>query len=82
MTKVLFFASLKEQLQCASMPIDMEEPMQLSEFLKLLAESVDNWQTASNQTSLLYAINQEMVTLDAIVSPGDEVAIFPPVTGG
>jgi len=82
MAKVLFFAALKEQLQCASMSIELTEPMQLSELLKLLAESMDNWQIATSKTSLLYAINQEMVTVEAIVSPGDEIAIFPPVTGG
>lgn len=82
MTKVLFFASLKEQLQCASKLIELTEPMQLSDLLVLLAESMENWQAATSQTSLLYAINQEMVAIDAMVSPGDEVAIFPPVTGG
>jgi len=28
------------------------------------------------------AVNQEMVNLDASVSSGDEVALFPPMTGG
>jgi molybdopterin synthase sulfur carrier subunit len=28
------------------------------------------------------AINQEMATLDNIIKQGDEVAFFPPVTGG
>lgn len=28
------------------------------------------------------AVNQEMAELDAIVAAGDEVALFPPMTGG
>ncbi|MGH6871450.1 MAG: molybdopterin converting factor subunit 1 [Rhizomicrobium sp.] len=28
------------------------------------------------------AVNQEHVAFDAAISPGDEVAFFPPVTGG
>lgn len=28
------------------------------------------------------AVNQEMVELDAAIAPGDEIALFPPMTGG
>jgi sulfur-carrier protein len=28
------------------------------------------------------AVNQTMARMDTAVSPGDEVAFFPPVTGG
>jgi len=28
------------------------------------------------------AVNQDFVGFDAMVQPGDEVALFPPVTGG
>ncbi|MDA2935438.1 MoaD/ThiS family protein [Acidobacteria bacterium AH-259-D05] len=31
---------------------------------------------------LLVAVNQEYASLDASVSPGDEVSFFPPVSGG
>jgi molybdopterin synthase sulfur carrier subunit len=31
---------------------------------------------------VLVAINQEMATLASVVTDGDEVAFFPPVTGG
>ena len=33
-------------------------------------------------TTIRVAINQEMATLDASISPEDEVALFPPMTGG
>jgi molybdopterin synthase sulfur carrier subunit len=32
--------------------------------------------------NLRYAVNQQMVRLDSPVQAGDEVAFFPPVTGG
>ena len=33
-------------------------------------------------TTIRVAINQEMATLDASISSEDEVALFPPMTGG
>jgi molybdopterin synthase sulfur carrier subunit len=32
--------------------------------------------------NLRYAVNQEMAQLDSPLKAGDEVAFFPPVTGG
>ena len=44
------------------------------------------WQQATGQASfpehLLVAVNQEYTDSKASVSDGDEVAFFPPVTGG
>ena len=33
-------------------------------------------------TALRVAVNQEVAALDSPVRPGDEVALFPPMTGG
>lgn len=35
-----------------------------------------------DMTSVRVAVNQELTDLDAPVGPGDEVALFPPMTGG
>ncbi|AQY64478.1 MoaD/ThiS family protein [Pseudomonas veronii] len=35
-----------------------------------------------NETSLMCARNQEMCSVDEPLEAGDEVAFFPPVTGG
>ncbi|MEJ2060914.1 MAG: MoaD/ThiS family protein [Gammaproteobacteria bacterium] len=44
------------------------------------------WQRATGEAELppnvLIAVNQEYATLDQAVNTGDEVAFFPPVTGG
>lgn len=73
--KVLFFASLREQvghsqLQC---------PWQIG----LTPSQV--WQQTT-QTLLpeqvLVACNQEYCELDTLLADGDELAFFPPVTGG
>ena len=41
----------------------------------------DGW-TVLSESRLMCARNQEMCTLDEPVRDGDEIAFFPPVTGG
>jgi molybdopterin synthase sulfur carrier subunit len=41
------------------------------------------WQSAFAEKKLVrIAVNQEMVSAASPIKPGDEVAFFPPVTGG
>ena len=72
---VKYFASLREQLGKS------EETLSLSEN----ASVAEIWHSVSgsdNSENILMAINMEYVKPDACVKTGDEVAFFPPVTGG
>ncbi|MFT6207270.1 MAG: molybdopterin converting factor small subunit, partial [Colwellia sp.] len=42
----------------------------------------NDWQHYLTNNSLLCAVNHQMVNNDFLVKAGDEVAFFPPVTGG
>ena len=44
--------------------------------------SPDHAQVLDNPAGLKAAINQSYADPDATIMPGDEVALFPPVTGG
>jgi len=74
--KVLYFASLREEIGRGSDTIDVQESLQISQL----------WKKVTGQNSmpdtLLAAINQEYTGSDTLVNDGDEVAFFPPVTGG
>ncbi len=74
--KVRYFASLKDRLQRAEDELSAEDIVCVR----------DVWIKANPQINLpgnvLAAVNMEYVTLDASVKEGDEVAFFPPVTGG
>ena len=74
--KVLYFASLKELLGRGEELVNVEG---LS-----TVEDVWNHVSAGQNVSqqVLYSINQEYATADSLVKAGDEVAFFPPVTGG
>lgn len=74
--KVLFFASLRDTIGRASDEIDAAN---ISTVTDVWAAVADGEAMPSN---LLMAINQDYVKADASVQDNDEVAFFPPVTGG
>ena len=47
-----------------------------------LAAQIDRWALALEDGKLLAAVNQTLVSIDHPLTDGDEVAFFPPVTGG
>jgi molybdopterin synthase sulfur carrier subunit len=82
MIKVLFFAQLKEQLGCSEYNLDINSSVSIDWLREQLANQDDNWQECMQNGKLLMAVNQELVSNEALVNDGDEVAFFPPVTGG
>ncbi|MDH5517135.1 MAG: molybdopterin converting factor subunit 1 [Gammaproteobacteria bacterium] len=73
---VKFFASLREQIGQSDLSISCDNA----------PTALQVWQQASSQPSMpaniLCAINMEYVEPNTLVNDGDEVAFFPPVTGG
>lgn len=82
MIKVLFFAQLKEQLGCSEYNLDINSSVSIDWLREQLANQDDKWQECMQNGKLLMAVNQELVSSEALVNDGDEVAFFPPVTGG
>lgn len=82
MIKVLFFAGLREALGCAEFEMTLDRPQSVSAIKKSLGEKLAGAETLLNQDNILCALNQEMVKPETVVSDGDELAFFPPVTGG
>ena len=82
MIKVVFFAALREQLNCSELSLSSENLATVADVKAQLASKDDKWQHVFANTSLLSAVNQDMVNSEQTIKPGDEVAFFPPVTGG
>lgn len=81
--KILYFASLRELLGCGSENIDLPPDVtDVCGLLGLLAGRGGEWEKLATVKNLRYAVNQEMAALDSSLKAGDEVAFFPPVTGG
>ena len=79
--KILYFAGLKEALGLPGETIDLPAGVATVGGLRdwLVGLGRDQLATAKN---LRCAVNQDMAKLDATIKDGDEVAFFPPVTGG
>ncbi len=82
MIKVIFFAALKEQLDSSELSLDIADGATMLEVKQMLVAENPQWQPHLEEQSLLMAINHEMVSADTTIKSGDEVAFFPPVTGG
>ena len=82
MIKVVFFAALREQLNCNELSLPSEKIDTVSDIKALLQAKDEQWNLALTNHSLLIAVNHTMVDENHPIKPGDEVAFFPPVTGG
>ncbi|HBD13111.1 MAG TPA: molybdopterin converting factor subunit 1 [Porticoccaceae bacterium] len=80
MIRVLFFARLRETLDCQELDLDFTGTV--TELKADLAKRGEVWHQAFHAEEVLVAINQVMSKNDECVKAGDEVAFFPPVTGG
>ena len=74
--KVLYFASLKELFGCSEQQINSDNIRTVADVWQLVSAAYDVPQQVLN------SVNQEYAELGAVVKAGDEVAFFPPVTGG
>lgn len=82
MIRVLFFAGLREQLECAEASVPADECATLAELRAHLGGRGENWRSALADEKLQMALNRSVAAPDSAVASGDEVAFFPPVTGG
>ncbi|HKK23299.1 MAG TPA: MoaD/ThiS family protein [Pseudohaliea sp.] len=80
--KVLFFASVRERVGAAHCTIDGDPPADLDALRARLAAQGDAWRDALAQPNLVCAVNQAVVHGNTALGHDDEVAFFPPVTGG
>jgi molybdopterin synthase sulfur carrier subunit len=82
--KVVFFARLREALgsagEAVSLPTATPTVAALREQLRSRGGPWDTELAPSRAVRV--AVNQDMATLQTVLHPGDEVAFFPPVTGG
>lgn len=79
---VLYFARLREEFGIAEESIPFAAGT-VAALLDILRGRGPEWaQQLSAECNYRVAINQKLVDAGAAIKAGDEVAIFPPVTGG
>ncbi len=81
--KILYFAKLKQYIGKNSDFIEIKDNKRIYEVIDELKKRNKNYRKAFNEvTNLQYAVNCEYVNIEETVKDKDELAIFPPVTGG
>lgn len=85
---ILYFASLSETLGVKTETIDIdtqlsETPFTVNTLKQHLSQRGDKWQLFSSaNNNLLCAVDQTIATDATAVKGNQEIAFFPPVTGG
>ena len=82
--KILYFASIRDRVgigqEDVTLPPDVGDVRSLVDWLSAQGES--HAAALADMSMVRVAVNQEYAKLDHAVSDGDEIAFFPPVTGG
>ncbi|MGH1430229.1 MAG: molybdopterin converting factor subunit 1 [Neptuniibacter sp.] len=84
MLKLVFFASLRERLGTEGENLELPDGVStVAELISyLVKERGPIWQQVLQSAQVLVAVNQEMCDPGEQITSGDEIAFFPPVTGG
>lgn len=78
--QVLFFGAARDESGTREINLSIEMPATVASAFDLLGTKFPGLQRFGR--SLLFAINQEYASLDEHLNDNDELAIFPPVSGG
>jgi molybdopterin synthase sulfur carrier subunit len=84
MVTVRFFASYRERLNTRQLQLTLPRPdCRVSELIaQLIATGGETWADVLGSDNLVVAVNQVVSSQQQLLHDGDEVAFYPPVTGG
>jgi len=84
MIEVHYFASIRERLGCDLEQVeDLPEPATVKGLIDVLVtRHGERWDKVLREARVLSAVNQVVAGMQTPLKQGDEVAFFPPVTGG
>ncbi|MEJ2609807.1 MAG: molybdopterin converting factor subunit 1 [Candidatus Thiodiazotropha sp.] len=83
MIQLRLFARFREELGIESEQLDAQGLVCIEDLLRQLRGRGEAWaRLLAEDQRVMVAVNQELADRQTLLSEGDEVALFPPVTGG
>ncbi len=84
MIRVRYFASLRERMSRGEdqLEVFVDQQTVVDVLAQLTLPDGQTLQELSMAETMMLSVNHEMVDRDHVVKDGDEIGIFPPVTGG
>jgi molybdopterin synthase sulfur carrier subunit len=84
MIDILYFARIRESLGLGKERLELPAgSVDVADLITHLSNTRgESWSQALGQVNLLVSVNQALVKPDHKIHDGDEVAFFPPVSGG
>ena len=80
---VKFFSLIREAVETEQLTLQLNDSSTTVEALKnVLGLRGEAWKEALSHPNLIQAVNQRVVFQEEVIKDGDEVAFFPPMTGG
>lgn len=78
--RVLFFGAARDAVDTNPLEISLDAPATVSSAFRKLSHRYSQLERFGR--SLLFAVNQEYATPETLLQDDDELAVFPPVSGG
>lgn len=84
MLNILFFARFREELGSDGLQLPFSESLADLDALQehLCQTGGEQWRAVLEQPNVIRAVNQQVAQANLALTDGDEIAFFPPVTGG
>ncbi|EJN27361.1 molybdopterin converting factor, small subunit [Pseudomonas sp. GM78] len=83
MILINYFARYREQLNLGGEKLPLTTSLKTIEDVRqMLMARGEIWNSVLGESNLMCALNQELCHLNLAIEDFDEIAFFPPVTGG
>lgn len=82
MVTVKFFASFREKVGKSEIKLSTSREATLENVIEALEKKIPGLKKLIAEGNAVVTLNEEIAAKDALVKEGDEIAIFPPVSGG